>query len=784
LVWLRTIQLVFGVHVYSTSAVLTAFMAGLATGSYLFGKWVDRIQNPINLYLIIEAGIFLYAISFSFLFDFSSNLYLEHFSGSLKGNDPGNIIKFFQAFIILIIPTTLMGGTIPVVTKILIRSLNKLGRELSLIYSLNNLGAAVGGIAAGFFFIRLLGMKETMYLAAALNLVNTVVIYLLRKQGRFFGQEKMDRIKNGGEEGRKYSTLFLRIILIVFAVEGFTTLAYEILWTRIFIEFSYDKTVYIYSVIVVGFIFGLSLGSFIIRNLVNRLRDLPVFLAISQVGIGLLSFLLLMLFIYLSPILVQNRGFEGSWFSVSGKEYLLIFGLLTLPVTLMGFTFPLVGKIVSENISTLGSTIGLVGFLDTAGSIFGAYAAGFILIPLLGIYPSFLVIVYMNISLGVLLLLTHPEKGSRRRVAILISIVSLILLFFVPGNQEYFKQRVKYYPGDEVVSYAEGVSATVSVHRMPSGHKALAINGSKTAFSTSADLKVHTMLAYTPYLLSGGNDTAFIIGYGMGVTAKCLADAPLKLIDIAEISPEVVSTSDQSFSFLNFNVSKDPKVNIYFEDGRSFLLRSPRKYGLITSNAVHARLGANLYTREFYEICDSKLTEDGFMCQWLPTNWLSSNEFKALVKSFTEVFPNSSLWYVTRGHMLLLGSRSDKKVDFTKLENKFHNRGVFNNLMEAGLLSAEEFASHLMATDRPLVKFVKDSKINTDNHPLVEFSMVTDLRPNIEILEEISSIKMQDQYNSFFIFSEDKKKFSSREQLIYLNNTLREEILNFTSIHK
>lgn len=779
IVWLRVLHLIFGVHIYSTSAVLTAFMAGLATGSYLFGKLADRVKNPVNLYLFIEAAIFAYAIAFPTIFDLSSGFYLKFFSSEGVGEEPGNILRFLQAFLLLIFPTTLMGGTVPVVTKILVKNLTGLGKELSLIYALNNLGAAIGGIIAGFFLIRLIGMRETMYLAAILNLVNTIVLFFIRKSWNDAPEILSVEPRTTHKTRGIYPVGFIRLILVVFALEGFTTLAYEILWTRIFIEFSFDKTVYIYSVIIVGFIFGLSVGGFVMRRFINRLRDLPSFLAASQVGIAVFSFLLLMLFIYLSPILVQNRGFEGSWFSVSGKEYLLIFLILMVPVTLMGFTFPIVGKIVSDSVDQLGTTIGKIGFLDTVGSIFGSYIAGFIMIPLMGIYPSFLIVVLMNVLLGVLLLVFHPVAGRKRKVALGILIASFILILFAPGNKEYFEQRVKYYPEDKVLSYAEGVSATVSVHRLASGHKALAINGSKTAFTTSADLQVHTLLAYGPYLLGPGNDTALIIGYGMGVTAKCLADSPMSRIDIAELSPEVIHTARDQFSYLNLNVDRDEKVKIYYEDGRSFLLRSGKEYGLITSNAVHARLGANLYTFEFYEICRDRLSQNGFMCQWLPTNWMTETEFKSLVKSFIAVFPNSSLWYLSRGHMLLLGSQSTRKVDFSELMSRFYDQRVRSNLLESGIVSPAEFASRMMATSAELEEFVKGVKLNTDNHPLVEFSLETDLRPNFKILQEISELELKNGPEEFFRFPVDGVKFSFQEQIRYMQQVYREDLKSF-----
>lgn len=737
-VWLRSIYLVFGVHVYSTSAVLTAFMAGLAIGSYLFGILSDRVKNPMLIYFLIEAGLFIYALAFQPLFSLTREVYISFFS-DFDSVMPSQFIKFAESFLLLIVPTTLMGGTVPVVTKILVTSLQKLGKELSLIYALNNFGAALGGFAAGFFLIRLLGMKETLYLAAALNLMNAVIIFLMRKRGNGDYRQSINR-SSRTDKAPKWPSGYLRLILFVFALEGFTTLAYEVLWTRIFIEFSYDKTVYIYSVIVVGFIFGLSIGSMIVRRWINKFRDLPAVMGYIQLGIAAISFILLIFFVYLSPFLVQDRSAGSSWLAISGKEYLIMFLIIILPVTLMGATFPIVGKITSDNLEDLGSKIGIIGFLDTVGSIFGSFIAGFIMIPVFGIFHSFLITVLLNVILGLSLFYFHPYLKNKRKTVLITTLIIAIVVILTPGYSEYFRQRVRYYPSDEIISYDEGVAATVSVHKLPSGHKALAINGAKTAFSTTSDLKVHTMLAYAPWFLSEDHGSAFIIGFGMGVTANCLAQTEIPVIDIAELSPEVVSTSSLHFNYLNQNVISNPKVNIYYEDGRSFLLRQDKKYGLITSNAVHARLGANLYTREFYEICRDKLSDNGYMCQWLPTNWLSEREFKSLVKSFTEVFPHSGLWYVTRGHLLLMGTPMKKNIDPEEMKSKFKKQAVLRNLYEVDINSPAHFLGHFLAGTDELNRFTRGTEINTDNFPLVEFSVITDLGPNFKILEEISKL--------------------------------------------
>jgi spermidine synthase len=782
IVWLRSINVVFGVHVFSTSTVFTAFMAGLAIGSYFFGKISDVVKNPLKIYFFIEIFIGIYAIVFPFLFDQISEFYKLLSQNLNPGFYPLQLIKFILSFFVLIIPTTLMGGTLPVVIKTFTASFDKFGRKISLFYAVNNVGAALGGILAGFFLIRTLGLNQTSYFAAGMNFISAAVVFSLLNN-QLLKKNTSERVREYPENLKKpYSRNFVRLILIVFAIEGFTTLAYEVLWTRILIEFSYDKTVYLYSTIIVCFILGLSLGSYVIKNRIDKIIDLPKFLAYTEIIIGIGSFALLLLFVFVAPLIVQNREIYNSWFTLAGWEYTFIFILLLPPVLLMGFTFPLVGKIYSDNLKKVGQRIGVIGFYDTVGSIFGAFVTGFVLIPILGVYYSFLSIVLLNIGIGFLLIHYHPglKKSFKTRAWIIITF--LVLIIFMPLHKEFYKKRIDFYPQDELIAYNEGVAATVSVHQQPAGHKALAINGAKTAFTTGADIKVHTFLACMPYIFCPDVRNACVVGFGMGVTVNCLSKLKAPHVDVAEISPEVVRTSHKHFAFLNDKVLARENVQLHVEDGRSFLFTQDDKYDLITTNAVHARLGANLYTRDFYDLCKRKLTREGFLCQWLPTNWLTKQEFKGLVKAFYEVFPNTSLWYVTRGHMLLLGSNNENEIKWQHFTNRFFQPEFYEIMNGVGIVSPEEFVAHLFASRDKMKKYTTHTVPNSDNYPYVEFSFETDIKPNISVLEELSN--MQPTFNEFFTFDNDSLSQKAISKIEKNNQFYRVNLKNFVDRYK
>ncbi len=579
--WIREFKLVFGVHVFSTSAVLSSFMAGLALGSYFFGKLIDKNKKPLLILLFIEAGILVFALTFPLFFNGVIEIYsflnnaFELSIGTLQ------LIRFMLAFLLLIIPTSLMGGTIPVISKYFVLSLQELGYKISKLYSANNIGAVIGCLIAGFLLIRSVGLRNTTFIAAFLNLLNAGLIYFLYKREKnnpqFLPGKSLAKSEPANTIIRKdqkpLDTLLIKISLWVFALEGFTTLAYEVIWTRVLLEFSFDKTVYFYTIVIVSFLFGLSFGAFLIRKRVDRIRNYIVYLAVVEGLIGISSFLLFLLFSGFSPYLINHRVMYENFFLLMLNEYLLIFILLSIPTTLMGMTFPLVGKIYTHHIRNIGKKIGILGFLDTIGSIFGSFAAGFLLIPLLGIYYSMLFVVVLNIISAIILIYYETSLSVHKRfIYIAIPVILIIAGIIMFPSEAYYQHRIGYYPDEKILSYDEGVAATVTVHKTRDGYKSLAINGAKTAFANTEDIRVHRML---------GSQKPFTLNYTR-IKNKFLDNSlRMKLYDVDLENPEVflskllmdsqqiqryISGSDSNtdnFPRVEFSTEMDLKPNIH-----------------------------------------------------------------------------------------------------------------------------------------------------------------------------------------------------------------------------
>jgi spermidine synthase len=747
IVWIRKFGLVFGVDVFTMATVLSAFMGGLALGSIIFGKMVDKVKNPLTLFMLLECGIGLFAIFFPFTFKGLINLYTPVIQRFGPSEYSAQIIKFVFSFIYLLIPTILMGGTLPVIFKFFVKQLKNLGWHVSNLFAINNLGAVTGCFMAGFILIKTFGITTSLYIAAFINIINAVMVFLVFKS---IGTdtvlpENENNTPNNVHDSNKLSKPLLRLVLWIFAIEGFATLAFEVIWTRIFIGFSFDKTTYFYSVIILGFIFGLSLGSFLISKRVDTRKNLVTLLASLEILIGLISLGLLILFSKLSLILNLQRTVFDPWIKIIGKEYLMFFLILIIPATLTGMVYPIVSKLYADNINKLGNRMGMIGFLDTIGSVLGSFVAGFILIPVLGVVPSFLTIVSLNVILGVLLL-TFDKMINKRLKTILLSFTLLLtlILFIKAPAKKYFswwdKSRYELWSNfvEKTLFYYEGVDGTVTL-RQYYNYVGLNINGHNTAYTSLKDQIVNRMLGYVPYMTHHNPHRALVIGFGLGFTVESLIQSDIDTVDVAEICTGVIK-SGLTLNTWNNGALKNPKVHTYLEDGRELLFKTGARYDIITSNAVHPRLSNNIYTQDFYELCRDRMNKGGITCQWATPNWLNELEFKAQLKAFINAFKFSQLWYINEYTIILIGSEEPIRIDYSLISERFNDKKIQSDLLNINMTQPYEFVAQFSMNQDQLRKYCQDAPSNTDDYPIVEFSKTVNLAPDTSALKFIYGI--------------------------------------------
>ncbi|RPI00486.1 MAG: MFS transporter [Calditrichaeota bacterium] len=744
LVWIRVFGLVFGVSVFAISTVLTAFMSGLALGNLLFGRLVDRYKNPLTLFSFLQFGLGIFALVFPFTFRALESTYLSVHHLFPSSFYVSSLIRFVFSFTFLLIPTTLMGGTMPVMTRYFVKNLGSLGRNVGRLYSVNNLGAFGGCFAAGFLLVHMLGSAETILVAGGVNLFMAILVLVI---GRTEPRREVDGLPATEEEQvadqMTYPAHVLKLVLWVFAIEGFTTLSYEIVWARILLGFSFDKSVYFSSTVILSFVFGLSIGSWLVTFLIDRYKNLLALLGWIEISVGLLAIALLPIFSQVGEYLESIRQFYvDSWFIHLGKEYFLFFMVMLLPVILMGATFPIVSKIVTTNIQHFGRRIGFIGALDTVGSILGSFFAGFIFIPFIGVVNAVLLTAGINLIIGFLIFLHHPAMTKNSWIIIGASLLigAVILLQFAP-KKEYFQTWQTTQREDRLCYYKEGVAGTISVPQNLDGEKVLSINGATSGGVSPGDVEVHTLEGYLPYLLADNPRNALLIGLGTGITANCLVHSELDHVDCVEICPEVIQAAEMALGYENNHVVKSNKFTSIIEDGRSFLQITDKKYDIITSSGIHPRLSPNIYTKEFYEICHNRLTDNGAICKWVPTNWLSEREFKMLLKSFVDVFPHSSLWVGNAGQAVIVGKKQPITLNLDDLHKKLNNAAIFQNLSDSYMETPAKLLSKFVGDEEALKKYLVDASANSDNDADIEFSRTVNKGRNPAIIGGLIDLK-------------------------------------------
>jgi len=288
----------------------------------------------------------------------------------------------------------------------------------------------------------------------------------------------------------------------------------------------------------------------------------------------------------------------------------------------------------------------------------------------------------------------------------------------------------------------EGSTATVDVHKNKNGDIILYINGDKAVSSGPMEMKGDKMMAYVPCLFEPDAERVFLIGLGIGITAKSIADLGIPELDIVEISPEVTRVAADAYAYVNNNILAYENISITIEDGRSLLLRSKELYDIIICSAAHPRLGNNLYTEEFYRLCRQKLGRNGFLCQWMPQDWLSEDEFRSLIKTCTDVFPYVTLWQIAPGQNLLLASMAPGKLDYCRSRDLFDSMNRQGDLTSSGISDINTILAGYLADDRALREYARGASANSDLHPRVEFSRFTGNTAAPGILRQLSSFSV------------------------------------------
>jgi spermidine synthase len=475
-IWVRLLGLVFGVTVYAASAVLGAFMGGLASGSYIAGRLSDRVRSPLRWFAAAETLIGLSALATPTLLAWMTPVYRQISSGRANETVGLTLARLACSAAILLVPTTMMGATVPFALRCAVPGAQQVGRRAAVLYAANTAGALAGALTAGYVLISRAGLARTMPIAAAVNFC--VAAAALAAASR--GSSVMAPAASASDQPTTTPILTTgarRTVLIVFGISGFISLALEIVWIRALLMFL-PATTYVFTTILAVVLGGIAAGS-AIATLRRRVLSLGA-LASIEAAIALAALLSMWAF---------ATTYAAGWKTGAALQAI---ALSILPTTIfMGVAFPVGLHYWSQDAARVGSRVGTFYALNLAGAVAGALAAGFILIPRLGTRGSLVALAGITLACAWCL---YAVAGLRSPWRVAGRVVLLAVVFFVAARavpDPLATALSRRYKGEEVLWRYEGPQSTVSVHRAPEGHRILYLDGLHQANDQPGMLATH-----------------------------------------------------------------------------------------------------------------------------------------------------------------------------------------------------------------------------------------------------------------------------------------------------
>lgn len=645
----RSLTRAFGVSAFATSTVLAAWMAGLALGAVLFGRAADRSRSPLKLYAGLELGIAGVALVMPFVVP----AVVEGFASIATGasaNSPALLFgRLVLAFAVTLVPTLLMGGTLPAVARALAA---KEGEDHTLagLYTANLVGAVLGAGLTAYLVMPALGLSKTMWLGAALNVLAALIGLWLAKAP----------VEVAAEQRPQSATRAPLELLALSAWSGFATFAAEVTWFQL-LGVVVGTSVYAFGLMLATFLVGLALGS----AWVSRRREVERGLVgRAQVATAAAIALTIPLWDRVPGMFAMAAPIATSFWSRELVRALACLELLLIPAAALGALFPLVLRL-SWRASTQGQALGGIAAVNTIGAVLGSLLTGFVLLPLLGSRGVLVLVVVLSALVGAWWL-----KGRQRLIPLaVVAFVALLPAWnlgrLASGANVYFAQT--FFDRAEVIWAHESVaSGLTSVVKLGDG-LTLLTNG-KFQGNDQGEVEAQRAFTQLPMLVQRGWDRALLIGVGTGCSLGVLAAQPFEHVEAAELSADNLFAAKKYFGHINGKVLSGDRVTTHLADGRNLLLLSPHAYDLISIEitSIWFAGATDLYNREFYRLARKRLAPGGVVQQWVQLHHLTRRDLAVILQSARAELPHVAL-FLSGGQGILLASAEPLRIDYAAL---------------------------------------------------------------------------------------------------------------------
>lgn len=714
--WTRLFEGVFGHTVHTTAAVLAAFMAGLGLGALFGGRLADRCPAPIRAYAVLEVGLAVVV--------WASPVLVRGLQGGDGGG--GGPWRWLAAFALLLLPTTAMGATLPLLSRAVAGEASRVVPTLGGLLGANTLGAVAGTLAAAFFLIRALGVSASLGVGGALSLAAGIGAMVLSAAT---GEPPFRRPPQSGAPSVAGAPPMAMGLVVLGS--GFAALAAEVVWVRVF-ALILGSSLLSFALVLASLLAAYAVGSFVAPQVRRRRAGLGVVLV--SLGVAIAATVVP----FRSAEALAGSGAVAGLLSTFAGRAALAALVVAVPGLLMGAVLPLAGAAVRDD-RRVGRDVGLLYLANTAGNVLGALGAGYLMIPLLGGAQSLAAAGALCVVLGLGVLWKWSEAGRpalvAATVASLVAAGSLWLLA-APGATRAVVSFSN--PHARLVFLREGLRGTVTVFDVPplpvlggredtrvirpvaAGYRLLAVDGVDVA-GTSPDLRTtQRMQAHVPLLLHGAPRRVLQVGFGSGETAREALLHGLEGLEVAELNPDVVTQSARWFPGL-----QPAGFRVTYGDARIVVRSRRERYDAILNDSTYPGLAGSsqLYSADHFRSCRAHLNDGGVVSTWLPVD-LPPEAFRTVLASFAAVFPEASFWLPANcwnKHGVLVGSLAPQGPLVERLRRREWPEAARASLAELGYDGGDAFTAMRVLDAGDIRRLTEGVPVSDDDRPLLEY---------------------------------------------------------------
>lgn len=731
IVWFQMLSLSLGSSAISLGVLLGTFMGGMCLGSLLLPKFVSARQHPVRVYALLEAAIGVLGFLILFILPYAGGLYTAIGGPGVTGL----VVRGMIAALCLLPPTLLMGATLPAIARY-VEATPKGVSWLGFFYGGNIVGAVFGCLLAGFYLLREHDVMFATFVAVAINFLVASIALLYAKA--------TTHTPHGAE-----STKALVIpkgawpVYVTIGLSGMTALGAEVVWTRL-LTLLLGGTVYTFSLILAAFLVGLgagsSAGSALARTVKNPrtalgLCQLLIVLALAWAGYSSTTAL---------PNWPVNPALAPNPMATFQIDLIRSLWVVLPGAVLWGMSFPLALASIATKDQDPGRLVGSVYAANTVGAIFGAMLASLFAIATLGTQGSqrALIVIAAVSALFMFTMELSRDSGELRMsprgglwgiaTVVLAALMINSIQPIPPLLVAYGRYAVTWAQSHgEFIYVGEGMNSSMAVSREASGALNYHNAGKVQASSLPQDMRLQRMLGHLTTLVPDNPKSVLVIGCGAGVTAGAVSISPIvDRVVIAEIEPLVPEVVSTYFSEHNYDVVRNPKVEVQIDDARHYLLTSREKFDAITSDPFDpwVKGAATLYTREFFQVMRDHLNPGGVVTVFVQLYESGMQAVKSEIATFLEVFPEGMVFGNTHqggGYdVVLLAQVGKSTIDVDQIEARLADprfAQVTQSLAEIGFYSGTDLLSTFAAQGPQLAPWLADAQINRDRNLRLQY---------------------------------------------------------------